>query len=651
MCGIAGIIDFRRGPSAAILEAMGHALRHRGPDAAGTWIHGPCGLAHARLSIIDLSGSPQPMVLPDGAAALTYNGELYNYGALRNSLIAQGVQPRTKGDTEVLLHLVAQGWERRLPELDGMFAFAAWRTRDETLLLARDPFGKKPLFWCEFGEGLLFASEIKAILAHPEAPVDLDADSLREVARFRAVYGHRSLYKGIQQVPPGSWVEFSRRGIRAGSFYSLRDEVMREPMDHGNQARTVAEFGRRLQSSVQKRLIADVPVGAFLSGGLDSSVLVAEMKRGRAAGAALRTYSVGFDGDPNSELPFATLVAQRLGTTHTDVVVRPEEYAENLIGLTDCRDAPLSEPADVAIGIMSAVAARDVKVVLSGEAADEVFCGYPKYAYAAVPSWGRALAGAFGPRRITSACAWLGVDPRRARVAARALCQPDQLDSYVQWFSYLERSELRSLLPGLGWSDDEFARTTSRQREAFRAKGEGWGDPLRAMQAVDCLAWLPANLLERGDRMTMSAGLELRLPFLDKQLVPFGIALARRYKVRRGRGKWIIRQWARDQVPQEILARKKSGFKVPLAQWFRGPLRPMLNDYLTAKQSLSETFGDAARVRALIDEHQTGQRDRYLELWTLLAMEVWYQHSFRGRQPRSEVGRVELPGVPVAASL
>jgi asparagine synthase (glutamine-hydrolysing) len=636
MCGIAGYVDFSGiSPREDILRAMATTLRRRGPDAEGVLIDGPCGLTQRRLSIIDLTGSPQPMQVPASDLSLTFNGEIYNYQDLQHDLITRGIALRWAGDTETVLRFVDAEWEKALPRFDGMFAFGAWNRRSRMLLLARDPLGKKPLFYANPSPGLLvFGSEVKAILEHPAVEVSLDTDSLRQALRFRAVYGDRSLYSGIRQVEPGCWLEFSASGIRTGCFYDLAVEAQQAARDIAglSELDLLTRFGQMMESSVRKRLIADVPVGAFLSGGLDSSVIVSLIRKIRDPKEEVRTFSVGFKGDDKSELPHAKLVADAIGTLHTEVHLAESDYAALFAEMTACRDAPLSEPADPAIARMSQVAKQSVKVVLSGEGSDEAFCGYPKYSLARAPGLLRGAVRTIGAERAAALAGMLGLDRRRARVAARALGHPSELERLVQWFSYLDRQSLAEILPGLEWTDSHWSQTTIPQAQALSRPGpQGWGDALQRMQGVDCLTWLPGNLLERGDRMTMSAGLEMRVPFLDKALVPFGIALPARMKARGRMLKWIVRRWAADRLPPHTLARQKWGFRVPLAQWFRGHLRQTLFDYLSNPRGLCGSFGDRTQVHRLLMSHDSGQADCNLELWTLLAAEVWYQDVFLPR--------------------
>jgi asparagine synthase (glutamine-hydrolysing) len=632
MCGIAGYVTFSVGrPDPDVLSAMAMSLRRRGPDAGGTITDGACGMAHRRLSIIDLAGSYQPMRLEGNDISLVYNGELYNYVALRQELEQSGERFVSKGDTEVLLRSVARSWLGALPRLNGMFGFAAWDRRREALLLARDPLGEKPLFYATPEPGMLvFGSEVKAVLQHPRVDRTLDVSALRQALRFRSVYGASSLYAGVRQLEPGTFLEFTRRGLRQGRYFDLVSEAsaLRDELSALSVSELVARGEWLLEKSVRERLIADVPVGVFLSGGVDSSLIAALMCR--VDSRRVRSYSVGFEEDDFSELPHARAVAEAMGTEHVEILVGQSDYVERLVELTACRDAPLSEPADVAIACMSRVARNTVKVVLSGEGADEVFGGYPKYRFAAAPFALRLPVRMLGPAGTAVLAGRLGLDRRRSLVAARALSLPHELDRLVQWFSYLDRTDLTRLLPGLGWSDEDWTNTTNPQRLALsRASTSG---ALARMQIVDCLTWLPGNMLERGDRMTMAEGLEARPPFLDKQLAAFGLALPARLKLGLRAGKWIVRQWARRCLPEQIMRRKKWGFRVPLAQWFRGCMREMLFGYLTARDGLCSTFGNRKRVSALLDVHDRATADAHLQLWTLLVAEIWYQGSYKSYQ-------------------
>jgi asparagine synthase (glutamine-hydrolysing) len=451
------------------------------------------------------------------------------------------------------------------------------------------------------------------------------------VLRFRSVYGTRTLYRDVCQLEPGSWLDFGSEGLRRGRFWDLHTEadVCREAL-RGASERELVERGRALlTSSVRNRLVADVPVGAFLSGGLDSSLIVASMVACRRPDEPTYTFSVGFAGDRDSELPHARRVADALGTTHTEVPLTEADYMSELADLTGCRDAPLSEPADLAIARMSRVARERVKVVLSGEGSDEVFCGYPKYHFASAPGWLLLGLRSLGAARMQRVAGWARLDPRRTEVALRALTQPSELDRLVQWFSYLERSQLTALLPGLEWSETQWTSTCASQRAALDAFSDH--PPAARMQGVDFHTWLPGNLLERGDRMTMASGLEARIPFLDKELIAFGFALAPRFKIRGRVLKWIVREWARDVLPRSIVERPKWGFRVPLAQWFRGSLRDTLNDYLRSPRGLCGRFGTPAAISELLGAHDGGRVDANLALWTLLAAEVWYQDVFLDR--------------------
>jgi len=640
VCGIAGYVDFAAGaPDREILTAMTKALARRGPDASGIWADGACGFAHARLSIIDVDGSPQPMAFADSDVGLVYNGEVYNYQELRAELQALGEPFHTQGDTEVLLRWVAREWSDALPRFDAMFAFGAWDKRRQRLLLGRDAVGEKPLFYATPAPGvLIFGSELKALLEHPMLDPELNEDALRQALRFRAIYTSEGLSRGVRQLEPGGFLEFTRDGLTLGRHFSVTDEVRKAKREQaGVDDAALIQRGREIFiESVRQRLVADVPVGAFLSGGLDSSLIVAAMRAVRAPGAQIETFSVGFEGDPHSELNYAQTVADACHTLHRPITVGPEAYIRRLAELSTCRDGPVSQPADVAIAEMSHLAKETVKVALSGEGADEIFAGYPKHGYANPPWAMRKALAILQPSLAAKLAGMLGMDRRRALVAFRAMAGVTELDRLVQWFSYFDRDGLAEMFPGLGWSDADLARTVATQAAAL--KDVAAEPPLLRMQIVDFGTWLPGNMLERGDRMTMAEGLEVRPPFLDKELVAFGLALPDRLKVRKGVGKWIVRQWAKDLLPPEITNRGKWGFRVPLAEWFRGPLRDLVHGYLTSADGLVARYGDRQVVERLLRAHDSGEVDAAESLWTLLTAEVWYSDVYLPRRKRRMTG-------------
>ncbi len=623
MCGIAGYLDFTlRTYDPSVIEVMGAALARRGPDDAGVARLGACALAHRRLSIIDLAHSTQPMRIDPIPFTLVYNGELYNYRELRADLEAHGHIFSTKGDTEVVLRMLAQYGPESVARFDGMFAFAAWNEQTRELILARDQIGEKPLFYAMVDGAFVFASEIKAVRRFPGCPSRVDHDALRQAMRFRAVYGSRTLFESIASLMPGCWMRVNAAGVEIKRYFDLAERVTLASQRVASlDDASCVRLGREVfEQSVSERLIADVPVGAFLSGGLDSSLITAEIRRLRGPGTDIRTYSVGFDGDANSELPFAAEVASTFSTLHQQVLVGPRDFVAHLDELTSCRDAPMSEPADLAIACMSRRAKQDVKVVLSGEGADEAFAGYPKYLMARVPTPVGSLIRSVGPARLASVARAIRADPRRALVAARALAEPDEVHQFAHWFSYTEREQLRAWFPAIDWSHDAWERTLLPHHDA--ASGLAAFTRIQRMQLVDCRTWLPGNLLERGDRMTMAEGLECRPPFLDTELVSLGIALPDRLKVRGRTGKWILRQWARDMLPESIRRRRKWGFRVPLAAWFRGDLRDYVRDTLLDPRGYLASIGDLRAISDLLNRHDAGE-DLNLTIWTMLTIEIW----------------------------
>ena len=614
MCGIAGYIDLSGPPSRSVLEAMANSIAHRGPDASSIWLDDRAGLVHTRLSIIDLGHSHQPMKVEN--SVLTFNGEVYNYSSLRESLDPSNFS--TNGDTEVLLRGLREHGFDFLSSIDGMFAFGLWDSEQGSLHLARDRYGKKPLFYAVPRDGLLvFGSEPKAILQHPEVGDALDIDALQQVVKYRAVYGSHSLYRDIHQVPAGGSVVWDGSRLTKSKWYDAACIAkIREPKF------SLDELESTFMNSVAARLVSDVPVGAFLSGGIDSSLVVAAMRR-LQPDQDIHTFSVSFAGDPDDEHTFASSVAERFSTLHHRIIVDEDDFISDMSMYSRLRDAPLSEPADLAVARMSRLARQHVKVVLSGEGADEAFAGYPKYQLAQIPKLVLPLLRAVPPVAAAKMAGILGMSSRRALVAINALQGASEIDRISRWFAAGSSERLASLFPRLSVVDRS---NPSPQIEAFRRIENATGDAVRRMQFVDLETWLPGNLLERGDRMTMAEGLEARMPFMSEPMVSLGFSLSAQAKCSLRVTKKPLRLLAEKLVGEDIARRRKWGFRVPLADWFKSSLGDFLADHLEASDSFVKEFGNPAEVGRLLREHRAGHADEHMVLWAILACEAWYQN-------------------------
>lgn len=614
MCGIVGLRRFDGGVvDGGLLRQMAEQLAHRGPDGEGWWADGSVGFGHRRLSIIDVEGSPQPMASADGRVHVTFNGEILNYRDLRRRL---PYPYRTGGDTETLLAAFAARGADGVHELQGQFAYALHDADAGVLWLFRDRLGILPLYYYADAHVFAFASEVKALLpALPHAP-QIDEASLDSYLAHRAVPAPFTLFTGIRKLPAG-------HRLRVGADGRVASERWWSPPAPGtarlSPTAAVARTAELLEQSVSAALVADVPVGAYLSGGVDSSLLVALMRQARE-GEGIETFSAGF-GDPRiDELPHARRVSGLLGTRHHEVVVTPEDFTASWSHLTWQRDAPLSEPADVAVHRLATLARERVKVVLSGEGSDELFAGYPKYAAA---RWLRAADVL--PQRLVRGAA-RALEPRipakgsRVRAPLRALGASSEAERFRGWFAPFSEADRAALATGL---------------PTRPAPGpEGGDDVIARMLDADLRVWLPDNLLERGDRMSMAASLELRPPFLDHRLVEFAWSLPSNLKVRRGRTKWIVKEVARRHLPADIVDRRKAGFRVPLDAWFRGGLRTMAWDMLDSPSAFVGQVFDPAEVRAVLRRHDTGTTNEEMRLWTLLCLEVWHAAFFTGAGPR-----------------
>jgi asparagine synthase (glutamine-hydrolysing) len=606
MCGIVGMRRFDgRPPDLGVLQDMAAVLAHRGPDGEGFLVRGDVGLGHRRLSIIDVAHSQQPMSSADNRLHVCFNGEVLNYRTLREET---PYAYRTAGDTEVLLANHTRHGPAGVERLIGQFAYAVFDEGTADLWLHRDRLGILPLYYYADREVFLFASETKAILRGLGRVPRIDLASVSDYLARRSVPAPWTLWDGIRKLPPGCSLRVHRSGLDTPRrYWSIPSGGVRRRMADSS---AVEELGTALTAAVERNLVADVPVGAYLSGGLDSSVIVALMSRSRH-GHPVQTFSAGF-GDPRyDELPYARQVSQALGTSHHEVRVGAEDFLALWEPLTWHRDAPVSDAADVAVYRLAELAGRHVKVVLSGEGSDELFAGYPKHRYAGltraaslVPHWLRS-------RLLTPVERALPPRLGRPRIAVRAMIERTEGERMEAWFAPFLSAERATLL-GERRDHDRFA---------------AWpvaGDSLSRMLAADVSGWLPENLLERGDRMSMAASVELRPPFLDPDVVDLAFSVPSRMKIRAGRGKWMVRELARQLLPPEIVDRPKVGFRVPLDVWFRTGLRDMARDRLTAQDSLSAELFDLRAVRKLLDDHDRGRHNEELRIWTLLSLEVWH---------------------------
>ncbi|MGE5546321.1 MAG: asparagine synthase (glutamine-hydrolyzing) [Solirubrobacterales bacterium] len=622
MCGIAGWIA----PTARVAgqdptAAMTEAIAHRGPDGSG--IHRAASrdgawslaLGHRRLAIIDLEGGVQPMLSPDGQTVLVFNGEIYNFHQLRRELEAEGHRFRTDSDTEVLLEAYRAWGAECVSRLRGMFAFALWDAPRERLFLARDRFGKKPLFLWEGDDGtLVFASEIKALLRHPRVPAELDRASVGEYLAWRYVPGPHTLFAGIRKLRPGCWAMWERGCTTEVGYWIPPDAGDRASA--GIPADPVADFMRLLDECVSLRMVADVPFGAFLSGGIDSSAIVALMSR--HSSYPVNTFSVGFSEAAYSELRYARMVADRCRTNHHELLIRAEDVIADLPKLTAFRDAPVAEPADVPVYRLAREAARSVKMVLTGEGSDEVLGGYPKHrAEPWAAAYQRLVSEGIHERVVEPAIARLPYEYRRLKTLVHTVGLRDPVQRLPRWFGAFTPAEVRKLLAF------DLPERPLDLRPFRAAKHQS---ALRRVLLFDQASWLPDNLLERGDRMTMAASIEARMPFMDHELAHAVSRLPDRYRVRGMTGKWLLRQAMQGVLPGEILRRPKIGFRVPVNEWFSGRLRGWVYELVMGPQSLTRDWYRSERIGRILDEHVAGRQNHEKAIWMLVTMELFQRH-------------------------
>jgi asparagine synthase (glutamine-hydrolysing) len=644
MCGIAGFINFSRnltrGDLAGCATRMANTLRHRGPDDSGVWTDETAGvaLAHRRLAILDLSAAGhQPMVSACDRYVISFNGEIYNFESLRKELDHLGHKFRSSSDTEVVLAAVSQwGLDAAVRRFNGMFAFALWDQSERVVHLARDRAGEKPLYYAFAGSTFLFGSELKALVAYPPFSPVIDRSALCLYMRYGYIPAPYSIYEGVRKLPPASIISVSSAAESTlRTFWSSKKiaEVGTYSQIHGDEVSATEELHRLLSDAVKIRMVADVPLGAFLSGGIDSAAIVALMQA--QSPGPVRTFTIGF-GDPlYNEAGRARRIARHLGTEHSELYVGPQQALEVVPRLPALYDEPFSDPSQIPTFIVSQFARQSVTVSLSGDAGDELFGGYNTYKHSQsiwrntsrVPmSWrrratrpgsalhgicSRRLAGLLGPRY------------------GRALTRLEHLSSILT-ADCLEDVH-RRLISRCQRPDGAGPGETPEPSTPF-TEPSSWArmpSMIQRLMYLDFITYLPGDILVKLDRASMGVSLEARIPLLDHRVIEFSWRLQESLLVRGRESKWILRQVLHRYVPRQLMKGPKVGFAVPISAWLRGPLRDWTEDLLDERRLRQNGYVDASETRRLLDQHLSGVRDRAVPLWDLLMFEAWFRESMK----------------------
>jgi len=617
MCGIAGFVTRSPGsPPDSLLARMTDAIRHRGPDASGFYRDPYASLGHRRLSIIDVRDGQQPMSNEDGALSITYNGEIFNHADLRPALEAAGHQYRTRCDTETILHAYEQYGPDCVTHFRGMFAFAIWDKNSRTLFCARDRLGKKPFYYFWDGRLFAFASEIKALLEHPAISPRFDDSLLSEYLTFGYGSGDRTLFTGVRKLMPGHWLRLTPDQFEIRQYWDIpqpADQPRRDDRDW------IAECRTRLEEAVRTRLMSDVPLGMFLSGGVDSSAIAALMKP--MSDGPVKTFAVGYREQAYSELSYASQVAQAIGTEHHEVIIGRDEFFDALPQLIWHEDEPIAWPSSVSLYFVARLAAQQVKVVLTGEGSDELFAGYARYRfyllnqrllkpYCALPATLRSsLRDGIAATRLLNGN--LRRKLQHSILGRGESLEALYLDNFYAAFPQADQQHLLTAPPGPVY--DSYLHYWNARPDA---------SPLARMLYADQKTYL-VELLMKQDQMSMASSIESRVPFLDHPFVEFAASVPDRLKLRGSTGKYILKRAVENLLPREIVYRKKMGFPTPLRQWLIEPAAASLLAQLTDRDGLLAPYIDFTYLKDLLARHQSGREDATDRIWRLLNLQLW----------------------------
>jgi asparagine synthase (glutamine-hydrolysing) len=622
MCGIYGVVSAipEKLVDRDALEQMGHVLYHRGPDDAGCHVDGQVGLGVRRLSIIDLVTGRQPVTNEDGTIWLVFNGEIYNFQELRNSLEGKGHRFRSKGDTEVIVHAYEEYGVDCLEHLNGMFALAIWDAPRRRLFMARDRLGIKPLHYWVDSDQIVFGSELKAVLAHPDVPRCVDISALDQYLTLEYIPAPRTIFQEVRKLLPGHRLIFQAGRLTVEPYWDI--QLCEPPKDSATCVEMLTDL---IRDAVRLRLVSDVPLGALLSGGIDSSTIVAFMSE--ASSMPVRTYSIGFDDQTYDELPYARTIAARYGTDHCEEVLQPDitDLTERLV---QHLDEPFADTSIFPTYLVSRLASQSVKVVLSGDGGDEVFGGYETYVAQNLDRYYRWLPAPVRQQTLPALVDWVRPRPAKKGVVNKTKrfveggALPARLQ-HARWMVFMTDGDKRALYrPALQASLNGCAATSPLEHGFERVAT--W-DPLAQQQYVDIKTYLAEDILTKVDRMSMAASLEARVPLLDHRIVEFALSLPPQMKLRRGTTKVILREAMRGRLPEAVLNKPKEGFSIPLKHWLRGPLLPMMTDLLSAGSVQRRGYFESQTVRRWMQEHQEGRFNHSHRLWTLMVFELWHR--------------------------
>ena len=639
MCGICGVVRHQAGVEVdeALVTRMRDTMVHRGPDGAGCHIDGQVGLGHRRLSIVDVAHGQQPMSSEDGRYTLVYNGEVFNHPVLMPQLESQGVRYQTHCDTETVLHLYERHGDAAVTHMRGMFAVALWDRTEKTLWIARDRFGVKPLYYVHREDGSLwFASEIKALIAGGAVRPALNERALPDFLANHAPSGDETMFAGVRRLPPGHTLTWKDGKIAIRRYWDLSYSGG-DPdatVDAAQERRYVEEYTERFTEAVRIRLMADVPLGMFLSGGIDSAAITAVMSG--LVQERVKTFSVAFAEREANEFEYARMVAEHCGTDHHEITVSPAQFFESMPRLLWHEDEPIAHPSSIALHWVSKLASEQVKVVLTGEGSDETLAGYNRYRVtvynARLGAMYERLVPGMARRAVRSGIRSLPAGMRARQRAERTFLTrgADLDDLYFDNFAVFGRQAQTSLLSSA-------AAARVRGVDPYEAYHRALSDT-NAKTLLDRLLYADTRtylheLLMKQDQMSMAASIESRVPFLDHPLVEWVSKLPHSLKLRGVTTKWILREAMKNRLPAPILERRKMGFPVPVGAWFRGEWRGLIDEYVTGGRAMERGLFDPASVQRLVAEHQSGTRNHSERLWALLTLEMWQRIFMDGEGP------------------